>query len=113
MGHRRRRELREQRGRLQARRVPDEHGRELGAVDDRERVPGNVNSAPDLEGKDELFTTAFEIYQAGYPANEFTGLPVAEELMRMFGEQFQALLDGQQGVDEMLETVQTEWSAEF
>lgn len=75
--------------------------------------PGNVNSAPDLEGKDELFTTAFEIYQAGYPANEFTGLPVAEELMRMFGEQFQALLDGQQGVDEMLETVQTEWSAEF
>jgi multiple sugar transport system substrate-binding protein len=75
--------------------------------------PGNVNSAPDLEGKDELFTTAFEIYQAGYPANEFTGLPVAEELMRQFGEQFQALLDGQQSVDEMLETVQTEWSAEF
>jgi multiple sugar transport system substrate-binding protein len=75
--------------------------------------PGNVNSAPDLEGKDELFTTAFEIYQAGYPANEFTGLPVAEELMRQFGEQFQALLDGQQSVDEMLETVQDEWAAEF
>lgn len=75
--------------------------------------PGNVNSAPDLEGKDELFTTAFEIYQAGYPANEFTGLPVAEELMRQFGEQFQALLDGQQSVDEMLDKVQTAWTAEF
>lgn len=75
--------------------------------------PGNVNSAPDLEGKDELFTTAFEIYQAGYPANEFTGLPVAEDLMRQFGEQFQALLDGQQSVDEMLDKVQASWSAEF
>lgn len=75
--------------------------------------PGNVNSAPDLEGKDELFTTAFEIYQAGYPANEFTGLPVAEELMRQFGEQFQSLLDGQQSVDEMLDAVQAEWAAEF
>ncbi|WP_341994921.1 sugar ABC transporter substrate-binding protein [Microbacterium sp. LWH7-1.2] len=75
--------------------------------------PGNVDSTPDLEGKDELFTTAFEIYQAGYPANEFTGLPVAEELMRQFGEQFQALLDGQQDVDQMLEAVQTSWSAEF
>ncbi|WP_106815840.1 ABC transporter substrate-binding protein [Microbacterium timonense] len=75
--------------------------------------PGNVNSAPDLEGKDELFTTAFEIYQAGYPANEFTGLPVAEELMRQFGEQFQALLDGKQNVDDMLENTQAAWEAEF
>jgi multiple sugar transport system substrate-binding protein len=75
--------------------------------------PGNVNSTPDFTGKDELFSTAFEIYQAGYPANEFTGLPVAEDLMRQFGEQFQALLDGQQSVDEMLDKTQAAWSAEF
>ena len=75
--------------------------------------PGNVNSVPDFVGDDELFATAFEIYQAGYPANEFTGLPVAEELMRQFGEQLQALLDGQQGVDEMLDNTQAAWEAEF
>ncbi len=75
--------------------------------------PGNVNSAPDFTGKDELYTTAFEIYQAGYPANEFTGLPVAEQLMREFGEQLQALLDGQQDVDAALENAQKAWLAEF
>lgn len=75
--------------------------------------PGNVNSVPDFVDEDELFATAFEIYQAGYPANEFTGLPVAEELMRQFGEQFQALLDGQQSVDETLDNTQQAWEAEF
>ena len=75
--------------------------------------PGNVNSVPDFVDEDELFATAFEIYQAGYPANEFTGLPVAEELMRQFGEQFQALLDGQQNVDETLDNTQKAWEAEF
>ncbi|WP_228484674.1 ABC transporter substrate-binding protein [Microbacterium cremeum] len=75
--------------------------------------PGNVDSVPDFVGDDELFATAFEIYQAGYPANEFTGLPVAEELMRQFGEQLQAMLDGQQSVDEMLDNTQAAWEAEF
>ncbi len=75
--------------------------------------PGNKNSAPDFTGKDELFTTAFEIYKAGYPANEFTGLPVAEQLMRDFGEQLQAMLDGQQDVDTTLENAQKAWLAEF
>ena len=36
--------------------------------------------------------TAAEI-SAGYPANEFTGLPVAEDLMRQMNEQFQSLLE--------------------
>ncbi len=64
--------------------------------------PGNTESVPDFVAEDELFATAFEIYQNGYPANEFTGLPVAEQLMRLFDEQFQVLLDGGQSVDEML-----------
>lgn len=75
--------------------------------------PGNVDSAPEFgEGK-ELFEKAFEIYQAGYPANEFTGLPVSEELMRQFDTEFQKLLEGQISVDDMLDTVQESWSQEF
>jgi multiple sugar transport system substrate-binding protein len=75
--------------------------------------PGNTESVPDFVTEDELFATAFEIYQNGYPANEFTGLPVAEQLMRLFDEQFQVLLDGGQSVDEMLEKTQEAWLAEF
>ena len=75
--------------------------------------PGNKNSTPDFVADDELFADAFEIYQAGYPANEFTGLPVAEQLMRLFGEQLQLLLDGGQTTEEMLENTQAAWEAEF
>jgi multiple sugar transport system substrate-binding protein len=75
--------------------------------------PGNKNSTPDFVADDELFAEAFEIYQTGYPANEFTGLPVAEQLMRLFGEQFQVFLDGGQTSEEMLEKTQAAWEAEF
>jgi multiple sugar transport system substrate-binding protein len=75
--------------------------------------PGNTDSAPEFgEGK-ELFEKAFEIYQSGYPANEFTGLPVAEDLMRQFDTEFQKLLEGQTSVEDMLGTVQESWSSEF
>ncbi|MBW8761735.1 MAG: sugar ABC transporter substrate-binding protein [Microbacterium sp.] len=75
--------------------------------------PGNSKSVPDFVNDDELFKKAFEIYQAGYPANEFTGLPVAEELMRQLGEQLQAAFDGQQSVDDALKKAQEAWKAEF
>ncbi|MGA7149552.1 MAG: sugar ABC transporter substrate-binding protein [Microbacterium sp.] len=75
--------------------------------------PGNTESTPGFVEDDELFAKAFEIYQAGYPANEFTGLPVAEELMRQLGEQLQSALDGQQTIPEALEKAQKEWEAEF
>lgn len=75
--------------------------------------PGNVDSAPEFGEGSELFQKAFEIYQSGYPANEFTGLPVSEELMRMFDTEFQKYLSGDITVDEMLSTVQDLWSAEF
>ncbi len=54
---------------------------------------------PDFIESDALFKTAFDIYKSGYPANEFVGLPVAEELMRSFDEQLQQVLDGKQTVD--------------
>lgn len=75
--------------------------------------PGNVKSVPDFADSDELFEEAFEIYKAGYPANEFVGLPVAEDLMRDFDEQFQQMLEGDQSVKEMLEKVQGIWLPKF
>lgn len=75
--------------------------------------PGNTESVPDFVEDDELFATAFEIYQDGYPANEFTGLPVAEELMRQFGEQLQRTLNGDQSVDDLLTNAQKSWESEF
>ncbi|MHA7210002.1 ABC transporter substrate-binding protein [Arthrobacter sp. MDT1-65] len=75
--------------------------------------PGNTGSVPAFVEDDDLFKKAFDIYQAGYPANEFVGLPVAEELMRQLGAQLQAALDGQQSLSEALEKAQTEWEGEF
>jgi multiple sugar transport system substrate-binding protein len=75
--------------------------------------PGNVNSTPDFVQTDELFGAAFEVFQAGYLANEFVGLPVAEELMRLFSEQFQLYLDGSQSVDDALNNAQEAWMAHF
>jgi multiple sugar transport system substrate-binding protein len=75
--------------------------------------PGNTKSAPEFGDGDELFQKAFDIYQSGYPANEFTGLPVAEDLMRQFDTEFQKVLDGDGDVPDMLKTVQTSWSDEF
>jgi len=62
---------------------------------------------------DETFAAAFEIYKSGYPANEFVGLPVAEQLMRLFDEQLQKTLTGDQSVDDMLQASQDAWTAEF
>ena len=75
--------------------------------------PGNTQATPDFVTGDDLFKAAFDIYKAGYPANEFTGLPVADELMRSFDEQFQKTLTGGQSVDQMLSAVQGTWTSEF
>jgi multiple sugar transport system substrate-binding protein len=75
--------------------------------------PGNTASVPDFVKDDPVFSTAFDIYKSGYPANEFTGLPVAEQLMRDFGEQFQKALDGQQSMEDALAAAQTKWEGEF
>jgi multiple sugar transport system substrate-binding protein len=75
--------------------------------------PGNTESVPDFVEEDELFGDAFAIYQDGYPANEFTGLPVAEQLMRGFGEELQKTLNGDQSLDDALSMTQEKWAAEF
>ena len=75
--------------------------------------PGNVNSTPDYVETDELFAAAFKVFQDGYLANEFTGLPVAEDLMRQFDEQFQPYLDGSQSLDDTLNNAQDSLDEEF
>lgn len=73
--------------------------------------PGNKTAEPDFSNSDALFKTAFEIYQAGYPANEFVGLPKSEDLMRSFDEQLQLTLTGKQSVDEALANAQKSWES--
>jgi multiple sugar transport system substrate-binding protein len=75
--------------------------------------PGNVNSTPDFVETDDLFADAFEVFQTGYLANEFVGLPVAEDLMRQFDEQFQLHLDGELTLDEFLANAQDAWMENF
>ncbi len=75
--------------------------------------PGNVNSTPDFVETDELFGQAFAVFQESYLSNEFVGLPVAEELMRLFNEEFQLYLDGDQTLDEALANAQEAWMPFF
>ena len=74
--------------------------------------PGNVKAKPDLSKSDPLFSEAFKIYQEGYLANEFVGLPVAEELMRQMGIEVQKLLEGQATAQEAAAAAQKQWEAE-
>ncbi|SPL93336.1 ABC transport system, sugar-binding protein [[Actinomadura] parvosata subsp. kistnae] len=73
--------------------------------------PGNKNAKPDFSDSDPLFKTAFDIYQQGYPANEFVGLPKSEDLMRSFAEQLQLVLTGKTSVDDALAKSQESWSS--
>lgn len=75
--------------------------------------PGNTEAKPDFVVTDDLFAKGFEIFQTGYLANEFTGLPVAEELMRMFDEEMQRMLDGDQTVAEAAAAAQIKWEEKF
>jgi multiple sugar transport system substrate-binding protein len=73
--------------------------------------PGNKNAKPDFSTSDPLFKVAFDIYQEGYPANEFVGLPKSEDLMRSFDEQLQLVLTGKSSVDDALAKAQESWSS--
>ncbi|MET0423411.1 MAG: sugar ABC transporter substrate-binding protein [Actinoplanes sp.] len=73
--------------------------------------PGNKNAEPDFTGTDPGFKAAFDIYQQGYPANEFVGLPKSEDLMRSFDEQLQLVLTGKTSVDDALTKAQENWSS--
>ena len=73
--------------------------------------PGNKTAQPDFSTSDPRFKTAFDIYQQGYPANEFVGLPKSEDLMRSFDEQLQLVLTGKASVDDALTKSQDSWTS--
>lgn len=75
--------------------------------------PGNIHAKPDLSKSDPLFSEAFKIYQDGYLANEFTGLPVAEELMRQMDVEVQKMLEGDETAADAAAATQKQWDAEF
>jgi len=75
--------------------------------------PGNVKATPDFVKTDKLFAAAFDVFKAGYLANEFTGLPVAEQLMREFEEPLQQYLSGDVKLDDFLKTAQAAWEKHF
>lgn len=76
--------------------------------------PGNKNANPDYSSTDPLFVKAYDLYQDCYAINEFTGLPIAEELMRRFDEQLQLYLDGDtKTAATMLKTTQDLWKKAF
>jgi multiple sugar transport system substrate-binding protein len=75
--------------------------------------PGNVNSKPDYVSSDKMYAKAFQIFQSGYLANEFVGLPVAEQLMRSFDEQMQLLLSGKESAEQAASNAQAKWAEKF
>jgi multiple sugar transport system substrate-binding protein len=75
--------------------------------------PGNVKAKPDWFANDALFSKGFEIFQSGKLANEFVGLPVAEELMRQFDEEIQLMLDGKQTAEQAAAKAQAKWNKSF
>ncbi len=76
--------------------------------------PGNSKAEPDYSANDELFLKAFEIFQAGYAINEFTGAPTAEDLMRSMNEQLILYFDGDTATpEEMLAATQEAWEAAY
>jgi multiple sugar transport system substrate-binding protein len=75
--------------------------------------PGNVNAKPDMSKADPLFVKAFEIFQNGKLANEFIGLPVAEQLQRDMDVELQKMISGQQTPAQAAAATQKQWLVEF
>ena len=75
--------------------------------------PGNVTAKPDFIESDALLKKGYEIFKSCYLANEFTGLPVAVELMRILDEETQLMLDGEQSVEDALKNAEAKWAPEF
>ena len=89
---------------------PDVNGRLVSIAN---AFPGNVNAKPDVSKSDPLFAEAFKIYQSSYLANEFVGLPVAEDLMRDMTIEVQKMFDGQQDAKQAAAATQKQWLAAF
>ncbi|WP_413989060.1 ABC transporter substrate-binding protein [Labrys okinawensis] len=75
--------------------------------------PGNVNAKPNFVDSDPMFKKAFEIFKTGHLVNEFTGLPVADELMRSLDTELQKMLAGQESPADAAAAAQKAWVPNF
>ncbi|MBK9157580.1 MAG: sugar ABC transporter substrate-binding protein [Propionibacteriaceae bacterium] len=75
--------------------------------------PGNTGAVPDFVNNDPAFKQAFDLFQKSNLTNEFTGLPVAEDLMRSFDNELQKYLAGKESADEALTAAQAAWTKSF
>ncbi|MFQ8897932.1 MAG: hypothetical protein ACLR71_06665 [[Clostridium] scindens] len=68
--------------------------------------PNSTLAKPDYSGADEVFQDIYDMYQGGYPINEFTGMKEANTIMTDYINELVPYMDGKQDVDTFLGKVQ-------
>lgn len=69
-------------------------------------IPGSTLAEPDYSASDKLFPDIYDMYQAGYPINEFTGMKGANTFMPDYIDEVVTYLDGDTDTDTFLQNVQ-------
>ena len=70
--------------------------------------PNSTLAKPDYSDADEVFQDIYDMYQAGYPINEFTGMKEANAIMTDYINELVQYMDGKQDEDTFLGNVQTD-----
>lgn len=68
--------------------------------------PNSLVAEPDYSGADEVFQDIYDMYQGGYPINEFTGMKEANTIMTDYINELVPYMDGKVDVDTFLGNVQ-------
>ncbi|TCS77184.1 carbohydrate ABC transporter substrate-binding protein (CUT1 family) [Muricomes intestini] len=68
--------------------------------------PNSTLAEPDYSNADEVFQDIYDMYQKGYPINEFTGMKEANTIMTDYINELVPYMDGEQDTTAFLENVQ-------
>lgn len=68
--------------------------------------PGSSLAQPDYSKADPVFRSIYDMYKAGYPINEFTGMKEANAIMTDYINELIPYMDGKVDVDKFLGNVQ-------
>ncbi len=71
-------------------------------------LPGNKKAT--AASTDPVFLNGFKIFQQGELVNEFQGMPVANELSRIFTEEVQKMLQGKQTIHVTMQRFKDKWN---
>ncbi|MDO5541095.1 MAG: sugar ABC transporter substrate-binding protein [Eubacteriales bacterium] len=69
-------------------------------------IPGSTLAEPDYSGGDPVFPDIYEMYMAGTPYNEFTGMKSANEFMPAYIDEVVTYMDGDTDTETFLQNVQ-------